>query len=184
MPSSESCPARATPTPPDCDKSPATPGWGRLAAKVASRPMAGTATPKQLGPTSRMPCLRHTASRSAQAAASRPDAITTSDRTPRWPHCSATPSTAGAGTATTARSAGSGRSSTEARHRSPSICRARGFTVYRRPAKPPARMFSRMTRPIDSRRRLAPITTTDSGASRCRRLATSALLSRSATALR
>ena len=68
--------------------------------------------------------------------------ITTSERTPRWPHCSATPSTAGAGTAMTARSAGSGRSSTESRHRSPSICRARGFTVYRRPAYPPPRMFS------------------------------------------
>ena len=118
--------------------SPATPGRSRLAANVASRPMPGTATPKQSGPTSRMPCRRHTASRSAQAAASSPDVITTSDRTPRWPHCSATPSTAGAGTAMTARSAGSGRSSTESRHRSPSICRARGFTVYRRPAYPPA----------------------------------------------
>ena len=118
---------------------------------MASRPRPGTATPKQSGPTSRMPCRRHTASRSAQAAGSRPDVITTSDRTPRWPHCPATPRTAGAGTAMTARSAGSGRSSTESRHRSPSICRARGFTAYRRPAYPPPRMFSRITRPIASR---------------------------------
>ena len=107
---------------------PATPGRAGLTAKVASRPMPGTATPKQSGPTSRMPCLRHTASRSAQAAVSSPEVITTRDRTPRWPHRSATSSTAAAGTAITARSTG-GKSSAEDRHRSPPICRARGFTV-------------------------------------------------------
>ena len=108
---------------------PATPGCAGLAANVASRPMPGTATPKQSGPTSRMPCLRHTASRSAQAATSSPEVITTRARTPRWPHRSATSSTAVAGTAITARSTASGRSSTEDRHRSPPICLARGFTV-------------------------------------------------------
>ena len=48
-PSRDSWPARATPTPPDCDMSPATPGRSRLASNVASRPMPGTATPKQSG---------------------------------------------------------------------------------------------------------------------------------------
>ena len=91
--------------------------------------MPGTATPKQSGPTSRMPCLRHTASRSAQAAVSSPEVTTTRDRTPRWPHRSATSSTVAAGTAITARSTASGRSSAEDRQRSPPICLARGFTV-------------------------------------------------------
>ena len=119
----------AKPSPPDCMTRPATPGRAGVTANVASRPMPGTATPKQSGPTSRMPCLRPTASRSAQAATSSPAVITTRDRTPRWPHCSATWSTAAAGTAITARSTASGRSSTEGRHRSPAICRARGFTA-------------------------------------------------------
>ena len=58
--------------------------------------MPGTAMPKQLGPTSLMPCLRQKASRSAPCAP-RPEVITTSDRTPRWPHCSATAGDGGGG---------------------------------------------------------------------------------------
>ena len=129
MPSRDRCSTMAKPRPPDCMTRPATPGLAGWAANVASRPMPGTATPKQSGPTSRMPCLRHTASRSAQASVSSPAVITTRDRTPRWPQRSATSSTVAAGTAITARSTGSGRSSAEARHRSPPICRARWFTA-------------------------------------------------------
>ena len=55
MPSRDSRSASAIPRPPDCMTRPAVPGTGCRAAKVASRPMPGTATPKQLGPTSRMP---------------------------------------------------------------------------------------------------------------------------------
>ena len=92
--------------------SPATPGLGWLAAKVASRPRPGTAMPKESGPTSRMPCLLHTASRSAQAAVSRPEVITARAFTPSRPQSSATSRTAGAGTAIRARSGDSGRSAT------------------------------------------------------------------------
>jgi hypothetical protein len=45
-------------------------------------------------------------------------------------------------------------------------------------------MFCKIARPIDPGRRLAPITATEAGASTCRRLATSAERSRSATASR
>ena len=55
MPSREKCSSRATPSPPDWTTSPAVPGAGWCRANVASRPASGTATPKQLGPTSRMP---------------------------------------------------------------------------------------------------------------------------------
>ena len=163
---------------------PVTPGLAGRAANVASRPRLGTATPKQSGPTRRMPWRRVMASRLALCFGSRPDVITTRDRTPRWPHCAATSSTWAAGTAITARSAGSGRSSGEARLGSPATWAARGFTTESRPRYPAALMLSRMARPTVPRRRLAPITATEVGAKMCRRLATSALLSRSATAPR
>ena len=83
MPSRDSAWAVAKPSPPDCMTSPATPGLGCAAANVASRPMPGTATPKQFGPISRMPCRRQAASKSARAASSRPEVITTHARTPR-----------------------------------------------------------------------------------------------------
>ena len=109
--------------------SPAVPVRGWAAANVASRPMLGTAMPKQFGPISRMPCRRHIASRPARVAASSPEVITTTARTPRRPHCSAASSTAAAGTAITARSTCSGKSAAAARMGSPPICLARGFTV-------------------------------------------------------
>jgi len=44
----------AKPRPPDCMTRPATPGAGLAAANVASRPIDGTAIPKQFGPISRL----------------------------------------------------------------------------------------------------------------------------------
>ena len=128
MPSRDRWSTSAKPRPPDCMTRPVTPGLAGRAANVASRPRLGTATPKQSGPTRRMPWRRVMASRLALCSGSRPDVITTRDRTPRWPHCAATSSTWAAGTAITARSAGSGRSSAEARYGSPPTWRARGFT--------------------------------------------------------
>ena len=58
MPSRDSCSSRAMPMPPDCTARPAGPAAGGWRANVASRPMPGTATPKQFGPTSRMPWRR------------------------------------------------------------------------------------------------------------------------------
>ena len=128
MPSRDRWSTMAKPRPPDCMTRPATPGRAGRAANVASRPRPGTATPKESGPISRMPYRRQVASRAPFAPASSPAVITTRDRAPRWPHCSATSSTPAAGTATTARSTASGRSVTEARRRSPSIAAACGFT--------------------------------------------------------
>ena len=82
-------------------------GEGRVQAR-----RAGTATPKQFGPTSRMPYLRQMASRSAPSAP-RPEVITTSalhaPLAARGCHLGPPP----AGTAMTARSTGSGRSATD-----------------------------------------------------------------------
>ena len=133
MPSRVSCSSRAVPIPPDCTARPARPAAGRLAAKVAFRPMPGTATPRAAGPTSRMPWRRQHASRAARPAGSSPEVITTSAPAPRRPHSSATSRTAGAGTLTTTRSTGSGRAAADRRHRMPSSSLACGCTTYTRP---------------------------------------------------
>ncbi len=83
MPSLDRWSTRAKPRPPDCMTRPVTPGLAGRAANVASRPRLGTATPKQSGPTRRMPWLRQTERSSALRAASSPEVITTTDRTPR-----------------------------------------------------------------------------------------------------
>ena len=127
MPSRDSCSSSAMPIPPDCTTSPAWPGSGCRAPNVASRASPGTASPKQLGPTSRMPYRRQVASRSGPASP-RPAVTTTRERIPRRPHSAATLVTAAAGTAITARSGTSGRSATEAAHGRPSIECARGLT--------------------------------------------------------
>ena len=85
-------------------------------------------TPKQLGPTSRMPYRRQTASSSAPAAP-RQELITIRPRTPWRPHWAATSGTAGGGTAITARSTGPGRSSTDATQGTPSMAGACGLTA-------------------------------------------------------
>src|SRR5262249_9661007 len=130
-PNFDRCSSNEIPIPPDWTTSPAAPGAGCAAEKVASSPSGGTATPKQLGPTRRMPYRRHTASRSGPLVP-RPAVITTSERTPRRPQCAATSTTSAAGTASTARSTPSGRSSTDARQCRPSSELARGLTGYTR----------------------------------------------------
>ena len=128
MPSRDICSSSAIPTPPDCTTRPATPRTGWPAVKVASRPIQGMITPKQLGPSSRMPCRRQAAFSSAPAAP-RQELSTIRARTPWRPHCSATPGTAAGGTAITARSTGPGRSSTEATQGTPSRAWACGLTA-------------------------------------------------------
>ena len=128
IPSRDRCSSTAIPTPPDCTTSPATPGRNWPPAKVAFSPAAGTSTPRQFGPTSRMPYRRQMASRSAPSAP-RPEVITTRARTPRRPHASATSGTAAAGTAMTARSGTSGRSATEATQWMPSMLWPCGLTA-------------------------------------------------------
>ena len=72
MPSREKCSSRAMPTPPDCTTRPAAPGCGWRTAKVASRPRPGTATPKQFGPTRRIPYWRQVSSRWVSAGDTEP----------------------------------------------------------------------------------------------------------------
>ena len=75
--------------------------------------------PLQFGPTKRMPASRAAATRSAWRSgppsplSAKPALITTAARMPLAPHSRSTPGAAAAGTVTTARSTGSGMSSTE-----------------------------------------------------------------------
>jgi hypothetical protein len=88
------------------------PAGGMIGANVAFIRMSAAVftTPRQLGPTIRMPYLRAIASscssRSAPAGPTslNPAVITISVRTPRSPHCSATTSARSFGTAMIARS--------------------------------------------------------------------------------
>ena len=134
MPSRDSWPASAKPSPPDCVTSPAVPGCGWVAANVASRPEPGTAMPKQFGPTRRIPWRRQIASKSADAGASSPAVITTMAFTPLAPQASATSMTPAGGMAITARSGASGNSATVGTQRTPPRSRACGLTAYRRPS--------------------------------------------------
>ena len=185
MPSREKCSSSAAPSPPDWTTRPALPGEGRCTANVASSPIPGTATPKQFGPTRRMPPRRLASSRADSCASVRPRVMTTSDLAPRFPHSWATSRTRAAGTATTTRSGASGSAATDATHGMPSMAQpACGSTAYKAPAKPASRMLSRILRPIDPGRLTAPTTAADRGASRGSRLAASACSSRPATASR
>ena len=184
MPSREKCSSRATPTPPDCTTSPARPRRGWWTAKVASRPRPGTATPKQFGPTSRMPQRRPASSRLADWAASSPELITTTERVPRLPSSWVTSTTPAAGTVMTARSGASGSAAAEGTLVTPGMCSSCGLTAYSAPAYPASRMFIRIDRPMEPGRCPAPTTATERGASSGSRLATSAVCSRPATASR
>ena len=55
MPSRSRCSSSATPMPPDCTTMPAVPGAGVDAVKVAFRLPDVLITPRQFGPTSRIP---------------------------------------------------------------------------------------------------------------------------------
>ena len=102
-------------------------GW--RAANVASRDMLVLATPKEAGPTIRMPWRRQIPSSSMRAAPSRPVVITTRALTPRCPHCSAMPGTAAAGAVMTARSTSLGSAAADGTHGTPSSSAAPGLTA-------------------------------------------------------
>ena len=129
MPSRDRCSSSTTPTPPDCSARPALPGSGWRAANVASRAMLVLATPKQAGPTSRMPWRRQMPSSSMRAAPLSPAVTTARALTPRCPHCSAIPGTAAAGAATTARSTCSGSAAADGTHRTPFSSATLGLTA-------------------------------------------------------
>jgi hypothetical protein len=94
------------------------PGGGMMGANVAfiRMPSSVFTTPRQFGPIMRMPYLCAIASsccsRSAPAGPTslKPAVITTSERTPRSPHCSAAASASSFGTVMIARSTTAGTS--------------------------------------------------------------------------
>ena len=132
----------------------------------------------------RMPWRRQMRSSSVRPAPSSPAASTTSALTPRRPHSSAIPGTAAAGVAMTARSTSSGKAAADGRQGTPSSSATAGLTAYTGPGKLPVTMLCRMARPTEPSRRPAPMTATEAGARTCRRLATLADRSRSATVSR
>jgi hypothetical protein len=108
-------------TAPDWEATASPPGAGVASAKVACSRTAGSvlSTPRQFGPTSRMPLARAMRTSSAWAlrpagpSSPKPDESTTAARTPIAPHSASTPATAGAGTAMTARSTEPGSAATD-----------------------------------------------------------------------
>src|ERR1700693_3262329 len=110
----------ARPRAPLCDMKPTRPRGGVAGPKVAFIETSGAVliTPMQLGPTSRIPACRQTASRSdwrlvpSPHDSANPEEITTSLLTPLLAHWRAVSTTRIAGTAITARSTGHSIAST------------------------------------------------------------------------
>jgi hypothetical protein len=108
----------AIPSPPDCDMKPTDPARAWCGANVAlSRtPGAVLRTPRQFGPTIRIPAARQTSTSSCWRAApsdpasAKPEEITTSARAPTAAHSRAIAATCSAGTMITARSTSPGTS--------------------------------------------------------------------------
>ena len=132
------------------------PGGGMVGAKVALRRTAGTVfrMPRQFGPISRIPDSRQTSIssrwRSVPAApvSAKPAEMTTTAGTPFAAHSRATALTAGAGTAITARSSGSGTSSIVGYARTDWTTSAFGLTGWTTPVKPPSsRLWKTRPRP-------------------------------------
>ncbi len=110
----------ASPSAPLCDENATCPAGGHAGANVASSrmPLSVFRTPRQLGPTMRMPYLR-VVSRSARSRSApsgpvslKPAVITTTPRTPFWPHSSTASRACRAGTTMIARSTSPGMSAT------------------------------------------------------------------------
>ena len=123
IPSSRECSSSAIPKPPLWESIPTLPRGGMSEAKVALSIASGAVliTPRQFGPTRRMPLARQISisSRCARAPCSptsaNPAVRTTSARTPSSPQARATSRTPSIGSATIASSTGSGKSATLAR---------------------------------------------------------------------
>ena len=108
----------AAPNAPLWDTKPTVPAGTSARPKVAVSEISGSelTTPMQFGPTSRIPLARQTSSSSpsraspAGPASAKPAVMTSSADTPASPQLRATSGTLAAGTATIARSTGSGMS--------------------------------------------------------------------------
>ncbi len=182
----------AMPKAPLWDAKATPPAGGATGAKVAlsATSPAVLSTPRQFGPTSRMPLARQTSSSSAWRARPRaptsanPAERTTSARTPAAPHSRATWTTAAAGTATTASSTGSGTAAIERYAGRPPTTSSRGWTTDRRPRYPAVRRLLSTAAPTDPSRLDTPMTATEAGRSTCATAAVAAIWSRSSNRAR
>ena len=163
----------ATPNAPDWLNTPTRPAAGSTGASVALRRTAGSvlATPRQFGPTTRMParCAARTSARCAAAPAgpdsANPAEITTRPCAPARAASRTTSVTASGGTATTARSTSSPASAADGYAGSPATVAALGCTGTIAPAKPPSRRCPSSAAPTPWPVVLAPYTAMPRGAS-------------------
>ena len=126
----------APPIVPDSDSRATGPGPASGVANVAWRRTAGSVliTPRQLGPSSRMPKRRAIRRAAADSAApsgpdsAKPAEITITARTPLRPHSRTTSGTSAAGTTTTARSTGPSMASRDGWARTPATWSASRLT--------------------------------------------------------
>ncbi len=118
-PRSDAFSSSARPSAPLCEENAIRPAGSARGANVALRPSAGTAMPRQFGPTRRAPCARTSASSRSwrstpsEPISAKPAEMTQSAETPSRSTCSAASSTSAPGRQITARSIGSGISSIE-----------------------------------------------------------------------
>jgi len=110
---------RAVQIAPDCDTRAMLPGSHAVRQKDALRPTEGRSMPMQFGPRMRTSAARATSITRASIAlpaspvSEKPAESTMAAGIPALPACAMMPATAGAGAATTARSTGPGRASSE-----------------------------------------------------------------------
>ena len=182
MPRAAAASIAALPNPPLCEAKPTSPGGGAAGATVASRAISGRglATPRELGPTIRMPAARQTASSSSWRArpagptSAKPPVRTTRARTPLAAQARATSTTAFVGTTITASSTSPSTSAIVGTVGRPATSPPRTLTRCSGPENPAASRLRTTSPPTVPGRRDAPITATEDGRRTCPTAATSA----------
>ena len=136
---------------------------------MALRPLVGLMTPRQFGPTMRMPPRRASANTRASSSAPagpvsrKPAEMISAAGTPASTHCRMISGTVAAGVTTTARSTGPGTSPTAGYDLRPSTVSRRGLTGWTAPPNEVATRFARTVRPTLPGVSVAPMTATDRG---------------------
>ena len=160
--------AMAIPTPPDCEAMAIPPGANAWLVNVALSPQAVDTTPRQLGPTMRMPCRRAAAStsscmRSPSAPSSaNPAETTTAVGTPAVPHSRDDLGHRRGGDGDDRQVGHRVELVERATASTPPTTPAVGCTTLTRPLND-SRRWARIRRPGDVSSRPAPITTTCDG---------------------
>ena len=148
---------------------PTDPRLAMSAANVALSPETGLMTPRQLGPTTRMPAARAVRSTSCSSAAPagptsrNPALMMMTPRMPRAAHSSMSAGTDGGGVTMTARSTGSPMAVSEGDALMPRMALRVGLTGKTVPPKGLLMRFHRMVRPTLPSRSVAPTTATPRG---------------------